>query len=227
LKIKWKNKKARKQAKQQLVFVVKIKTYLYKKLVQRFVIKKNSQKNIRFLEIGPGVQRLADFETVNVLKNDVTDYIADLSLEKLPFKDRSFDLIYTSHFLEHIEWFKVEQCIKEMHRVLKDNGKLEIWLPDGLKAAQTLIEAENGRLLKTPDGWKNGNKEDSPYLWVNGRVFYGLNPKYPSWHKGLFTYNYLASLLEKSKFKNIRKLDNKECRGFDHGWINLGIIGEK
>ena len=46
---------------------------------------------------------------------------------KLPFADASFDLILANHVLEHVpNWF---ETFKEMARVLKPGGKLEVWIP--------------------------------------------------------------------------------------------------
>jgi len=41
------------------------------------------------------------------------------------------------------------------------------------------------------------------------------------------TQRYLRLLFEKAGLKNIRKLSNTEVRGYDHGWINLGMAGTK
>ncbi len=228
-KIRFSHKKKHKDINlinRKITIIIKIKTFLYKYFIQPFVLKRNEKKPVRYLEIGPGETRIKDFEGINIVKTSSADYIADLS-KKIPLASDSFDIIYTSHFLEHIAWYNVEPVINEIYRILKPNGILELWIPDGLKIAQQLILAENGTLKTTPDGWKRRNPDDNPYLWVNGRLFYGDNPTYPSWHKGLFTPNYLMQILQKAGFKNIEKMDNSQCRGYDHGWINLGIKAQK
>jgi hypothetical protein len=102
-----------------------------------------------------------------------------------------------------------------------------VFVPDGEKEAKVIIDSESGKIKKTPDGWKMLNPDDNPYIWVNGRIFYGANPNYPSWHKGLFTYNYLKWLFEEAGFINIQRLDDSQTLGVRHGWINLGIRGYK
>jgi len=200
-------------------------TPFYKYFIQPVRLRK--KRTVWNIEIGPGTEKIEGFEAVNVIKDCVTDYVCDLSKEKLPFHDHTIDIIYTSHFLEHIEWFQVSHCINEIYRVLKLGGRLEIWVPDGLKILEVLVQAESGKLLQTPDQWTVFNPGDCPYLWVNGRTFYGANPRYPSWHKGMFTYHYLELLLGATGFRNIQKLENHECRGYDHGWVNLGITAIK
>lgn len=206
--------------------LMKTKTLLYKYFIQPSVISKNEKKSFRCLEIGPGEKRIEGFEGLNIVKNGATDYIADVS-KNISLKENTFDIVYTSHFLEHIEWYKVEFVMSEIYKILKPNGILELWVPDGLKISEQLLLAERGELTKTPDGWKRRNPDDNPYIWVNGRLFYGDNPAYPSWHKGLFTEQYLFYLMKKAGFINIERMDNSMCRGYDHGWINLGVKAQK
>lgn len=48
--------------------------------------------------------------------------------ENLPFKDRVFDTIVMNHVLEHFE--NPSEILKEVHRVLKDGGKLIVCVPN-------------------------------------------------------------------------------------------------
>lgn len=53
--------------------------------------------------------------------------VHDLSKMPLPFKDGEFDLIVANHILEHVpDWWN---CFKDLARVLKIGGRLEIWGP--------------------------------------------------------------------------------------------------
>jgi ubiquinone/menaquinone biosynthesis C-methylase UbiE len=175
------------------------------------------------LEIGPGRERIPGFYSLNAVKSDATDFICDCGRQPLPFSDDAFDLIYSSHFLEHIPWFKVAAILDEMHRCIKPGGAVEIWVPDALKIARVIIDAEEGRLSGLPDGWENAfNPENSPYVWANGRMFWGANPAYPSEHRALYTFKYLKRLLEKHGFRNVQQLDLSEAVN-GHGWINLGV----
>ena len=51
-------------------------------------------------------------------------------LEKLPFADNSCDVVYSSHFLEHIPKSKVPLFLKECYRILKSGGEIRLVLPD-------------------------------------------------------------------------------------------------
>jgi predicted SAM-dependent methyltransferase len=117
--------------------------------------------------------------------------------------------------------------MKQWVRVLKPRGELEVWVPDGLKMCKVLLEAESGAARMSPDDWTVLNPRDDPFLWVNGRMFYGARQDYPSWHKAVLTPRYLKDLFERVGLVDVRELDRSEVRGHDHGWINLGVTGRK
>ena len=48
----------------------------------------------------------------------------------LPFKDRTFDIIYCSHVIEHLPAESLGHLFDEFHRVLKDNGIVRAIIPD-------------------------------------------------------------------------------------------------
>lgn len=202
-----------------------------KGLKNRLSLRKNKRKTQRYLEIGPGDERTTGFETLNVVGGLNVDYVFDAA-KQLPFKDNTFDLIYASHILEHIPWYKTEDVLKEWVRILKPGGQLEVWVPDGLKICETLLKAELKSVnLIDKDGWYKFNPRKDPCLWAAGRIFtYGDgtgNPNHPNWHRAIFTPRYLKKLFEYSGFVNIKEMDRSEVRGYDHGWINLGVKGTK
>lgn len=51
-------------------------------------------------------------------------------LEKLPYKSKTFDSIYSSHFIEHISLNDLTSFLKECARILKKDGKIRLVLPD-------------------------------------------------------------------------------------------------
>lgn len=195
------------------------------------LLAKNNGKPDRKLEIGPGIERISGFETVNVVSGDTVDYVADAS-KNLPFRSDEFSVVYASHILEHIPWYKVKPVLEDWVRVLKPGGCLEIWVPDGLKIMETFVKAEHGEGSDVHrDGWYKFNDAKDPCVWANGRAFsYGDGTgrkNDPNWHLGLFSPRYLKELLEGAGLVDIERLDNSQVRGYDHGWINLGFRGRK
>lgn len=59
------------------------------------------------------------------------------SAEQLPFPDESFDVVYSSHVLEHVK--SEEHALQEMKRVLKPNGLLIIGMPTSAMSWNALI----------------------------------------------------------------------------------------
>jgi SAM-dependent methyltransferase len=212
----------------KLSFIVNCKNY-FKTSIN---INKNKNKKNRFLEVGPGLNRIKDFETINIIDSPIVDYIIDISEGKTPFENNTFDLIYCSHLIEHLPWYNVEKVLKEFSRILTDNGQLEIWVPDGYKICKVLVQFEEDGIDNTNlDGWYRFNEEKDPVKWTAGRLFTygdGLGTvNHHNWHRGLFTEKYLKRLLSNVGFVDIGTMDNSEVRGYDHGWINLGIKGFK
>ena len=67
-------------------------------------------------------------------------------LGSLPFKSNSIDLVYSSHFIEHLDHEDLNNVVKEIHRILKPEGILRISTPNYEFLAReyiNLIEAEN------------------------------------------------------------------------------------
>ena len=194
-------------------------------------LRRHTHKRVRKLEIGPGRDRLDGFETLDVVPGPQVDYVVDAS-QPLPFSDETFDLIYASHILEHVPWYQTDTVLTEWVRVLKINGRLEVWVPDGLKICKALADYElRGENHIHCDGWYRYNPEKDPCKWASGRIFtYGDgtgNPNSPNWHRSLFTPRYLKLVLEKAGLHEVELMDRSEVRGADHGWINLGMSGKK
>ena len=205
---------------------------IWGKLIKnRLNFKNNNFKKNRYLEIGPGQKRIQNFETLDIVGSNRVDYVWDAG-RKLPFNDNTFDIIYASHILEHIPWYKTESVLFDWTRVLKHNGQLEVCVPDGLKIIEVITKAELENInLTFKDNWYKFNSHKDPYLWASGRIFtYGDgsgNPNHPNWHKAIFTPKYLKKLFRNIGLIDIIELKPTEIRGYDHGWINFGLKGKK
>ncbi|WP_432797351.1 class I SAM-dependent methyltransferase [Poriferisphaera sp. WC338] len=192
---------------------------------------RNRNRQFRMLEIGPDETRIPGFETLNIVNGSNVDYIVDAA-GKLPFESGTFDVVYASHILEHIPWYQTTEALAEWTRILKPEGKLEIWVPNGLKITKAFVDAElNENNYIQDDGWYKFNPEKDPCIWAAGRVFtYGDGtgaPDSPNWHRAMFSPRLLQKHLESTGLNAVRLLKSDEVRGYDHGWINLGMTGIK
>ncbi|MGA7937806.1 MAG: methyltransferase domain-containing protein, partial [Kovacikia sp.] len=59
----------------------------------------------------------------------------------IPFEDKSFDVIYHSHVLEHFNKREAQQFLGECHRVLRPRGIIRIAVPDLEQIAQLYLKA--------------------------------------------------------------------------------------
>lgn len=214
--------------KQRLKNILKAVWSVWARLAQnRINLQRNQGKTNRKLEFGSSTGRRQGFETVNIVPGRAVDYVLDCT-RRLPFANDTFDLIYASHVIEHLPWYSLCEVLQEWVRVLRPGGRLELWVPDGLKVCQSVLAAENDRLVGCPDGWAMLNPTGDAYLWANGRLFYGANPHYPSWHKAMYTPKSLVAIMQGLGLRDVRLLEAAENSGPDnHGWINLGARGVK
>jgi len=82
---------------------------------------------LKKLNLGAGEDRREGY--VNIDWNELAnpDVRHDLNIVPYPFSDNTFDEIFASHILEHLD--KPFAVMKELHRLLKPGGKLIIKVP--------------------------------------------------------------------------------------------------
>jgi len=92
-------------------------------------------------------------------------------IEKLPFRTESVDEIYTAHTLEHVDDFV--KAMREMHRVLKKGGKLNIVVPYAGVVSAFKPQHHFYFSYDTFNPFKKGNYED----WYYGFHFAEVKTK--------------------------------------------------
>jgi ubiquinone/menaquinone biosynthesis C-methylase UbiE len=192
---------------------------------------------LRCLEIGPGKKPIKGFESFNLGEGERTEGKADHvgDARSLTFPNNTFDVVYSSHCIEHIPWYQIEETIKEWARVVKSGGSLEVWTVNGYAISKALVEYEETGVWNGPPITEWNNKkvlamlDNNPYLWASGRILsYPRSGEYDSnLHRAILTPKFLKQCFEKAGLKNIRDMDSSEVRGYDHGWINMGVCGVK
>ncbi len=68
---------------------------------------------------------------------NMMSFIQKASSEKIPFNDKYFDIVYSSHVLEHVN--DENLSLNEMERVLKDDGILILGMPTAFMALISLF----------------------------------------------------------------------------------------
>jgi len=142
------------------------------------------------LELGCGSRPALVPPGVELVTTDITRshgvkpaVLCDLS-RRWPFRDGVFDLVYSSHLLEHLAFSDVNYVVMpETYRVLKKGGKVEIIVPNIKRAAERLLKNEN-------DG-------------IAWSLIYGSLGDPRSYHKWGYTKTNMTKLLKDHKFTDI------------------------
>lgn len=173
------------------------------------------------VEIGPGNSKISqEWITVGDFEREgIVDHVCSWGHEPLPFKDGECDLIYSSHCLEHVPWYKVDYALQECNRVLKKDGELEIHVPN----IDYIISCYNER--KFGDEWNKFNNREHHVIWLASRMI-SYGPTLSNYHKSCYNEDYLRFALTKNGFKDIQLVENGRPH-FIHGPINIGVKAKK
>ena len=76
----------------------------------------------------------------------------------LPFEDNSIDVIYSSHFLEHLSQEQADFVLKESYRILKEDGLIRVVVPD--------LEDICKEYLRVLDLVSQNKKHEEEYQWI-------------------------------------------------------------
>lgn len=178
---------------------------------------------MRCLEIGPGRERLPGFETINLVPGPFTDHVGDA--RRLPFAEATFGEVYSSHCIEHVEWFEVEATIAEWARVLEPGGLLEVHTVDGAHLMRVML----GDIDIDAGAWKRELHGGDAYSWAAGRLlnYVKKGAGGTSWmHRAILTPAYLRRCFERAGLTSMEPV--AEPRGAKkHRGINMGLKGVK
>ena len=119
------------------------------------------------------------FEEGKVISFDIREeakptVICDV--RRLPVPDQTFDIVFSSHTLEHFGWVHVDKTLAEWVRVLKVGGELRLSVPNARYAAQRILDDR----LDIYDYW----------------VLYGEQDYPKNFHATMFTPKTLVALVE-------------------------------
>lgn len=184
---------------------------------------------MRCLEIGPSKGKLPGFETLDAVASPIVDHVGDA--RKPPFKDGTFDLVYSSHVLEHIEWSEVEPTVKQWARIVKPGGFLEVHALNALDLMRALIALEETDEWIGPGigSWREMQIEGDPYKWCTARIMnYAKNGNILQQHRALITPKYLRRCFEQAGLTDLQPLTREDARGSRHPeFVNVGLRGTK
>lgn len=109
------------------------------------IVKRAPGLEIIGIDISPAMVEIARKNAENKGLSDRSVRFQRADAANLPFEDGYFDLVVSTLSLHH--WLRPKECIKEMHRVLKEKG--EAWIYDIRRDTTKEINAE----VRSRYGW--------------------------------------------------------------------------
>lgn len=142
-------------------------------------------ENAKVLEIGGGSHPLP-FPHINMdfQKHDKVGVVHNLEEFPYPFDNEQFDGIVGLYVVEHLSWRVIPDFLKEIYRILKQNGKAIFLVPNTLE--QCRMATEEGINWKTIE-MLFGSQE--------------FNPKWLGSHKMGFSPEFAKKLFEEAGFE--------------------------
>lgn len=107
------------------------------------------KKKLHGLNVGCGsLDTPTGYDSIEWVRLDIrsdvnADVVWDLRKQPYPFNDEEFNYIYASHILEHFATFERTGFLRELRRILKPRGKLEVRIPCLLAAVKLWMEGDN------------------------------------------------------------------------------------
>ena len=123
----------------------------------------------------------------------------------LPLPDDTFDKVIMVHCLEHLDMEQGNLAIKQLHRICKPGGIVEIEVPDLLKGCELMPTVHI-----TEDG------DNQPWHRVMGILYGAVGEEHGGqgqYHLCGYTKEYLIFKLKERGFKNIEEISV----GYGHG----------
>lgn len=115
------------------------------------------------LNIGCGNDIREGFINLDIADLQGVDIVCDIENSPLPFEDNTFEYVLCNDVLEHVDVAKV---LKEIHRVLKNDGIVEIRVPH-FTSANNFIDPTHKRMFssRTFDFFINDKLNDRGYYY--------------------------------------------------------------
>jgi SAM-dependent methyltransferase len=132
----------------------------------------------------------------------------------IPLPDKSVDIIYSCHMLEHLDRQDAIAFLSEAKRVLRTNGTLRVVVPDiSLMVAEYLVHNDADAFIEA-----TLMCQPRPRTLAQRLQFLLVGPRHHNW---MYDGASLVRLLEHSGFTNVQVLPAGETTLADAGGLNL------
>lgn len=138
--------------------------------------------------------------------------------KKFPYLDNSFDFIYCSQVIEHLQKHDLIKLIEECLRVLKPGGIIRILTPD-LEKIIKLYSSHDLNTFKENDFLESKNLCDHfnaifyprSHVFTDKRTFTTRILDFlPEQHKYIYDFNTISEMFQKAGYENIKSVETKD-----------------
>jgi predicted SAM-dependent methyltransferase len=155
------------------------------------------ETGVRRLNWGCGTSPEPGWVNSDIKEDPAVEVTADI-LEGLPLEAGSFDYVVSIHALPELKYPDQVPALMELRRVLAPEGVLRLALPNLDRAIRAYQEGDRDYfLVPDSDARAIGSKMIVQLLW------YGYS-------KTLFTYDFIAELLERAGFRDVRRCEYRQ-----------------
>ena len=146
------------------------------------------------LHLGCGKREIPGFVHIDAIDYPHVTHVS--TIDHLPYiQEKSVELIYNCHVLEHFKRSDVKRVLQEWYRVLKPGGTLRVSVPDFAKLCKIYQQEQKLELVIGP---------------LFGRQDYLYNI-----HYNVFDFNTLSSLLRQAGFCDVTVYDWRDTEHAD------------
>lgn len=185
------------------------------RLIRRYL----DTHEVRKLQIGAGPTALDGWLSTDITPRVETTAYMDAT-KPFPFKDETFDYIYSEHMIEHIPWRDGLYMLRECRRVLKPRGVLRVATPD-LKVLLDLYAGPRRPVEEKYIHWITDSFLDGVKVYKPSFV---INNAFDNWgHRFLYDAELMVMALRDAGFGDIRQYpsgqsDDPQLQGIEsHG----------
>lgn len=126
--------------------------------------------------------------------------------KNLPVDDRSCQLIYSSHFFEHIGYHELKQLLKDCYRALQSGGQIRIAMPNFPKLLKAYMEKDKNFYNELVD-IRNEKEFRMPIDEVKWADIVSLGLYEWGEHKYFYDPEKFIDLLERAGFVNVNEVE--------------------
>jgi predicted SAM-dependent methyltransferase len=155
----------------------------------------------RKLQLGAGEHPLVGWLNTDLHGYGRPDELVFVDVRKpFPLPDKSFDVVYSEHMLEHLSYAEGQHCLRECFRVLRQGGRIRIATPSLERLARLY---DGGDVEQRYVSWAAETLEPELQAPFPGAV---LNNFFRSWgHRFIYDPQTLRHAMSEAGFVDIEE----------------------